>query len=188
MKDSVLDYEMKDNAEFGLYVGTYKKYNEGSLYGMWLDLEQFSDAEEFFKVCSKLHDDEHDAEFMFQDFKGFPEEFYNESMGEEEIQKILDYIALDDEDRELIEDYCEVNYENIKDFDEFIEGAKERSMGRYDSFREFTDQMADEEIACHSLGSSTEFFEEYFDYDKWEDELEGYYEIGSNGYVFNTSY
>lgn len=189
MKDLVKDYEMENNSGIGLYVGTYKKYNEGSLYGMWVDLEKVYDAEEFFEVCAKLHDDEDgDAEYMFQDFQGFPEEFYSESMNEEEIQRIIDFINLDEDEQELLEDYCEIQCESIGDFQDFMDRAKDSWMGKYSDFREFTDQMADEQISCFSLGKDTEFFERYFDYDKWENDMDYDYAIGSNGNVFNTSY
>lgn len=56
MKNELKQYEM--TGEAGLYVGTYKKYNEGSLFGMWIGLEQFTDAEDFFEVCRQLHEDE----------------------------------------------------------------------------------------------------------------------------------
>lgn len=94
MKKDVLNYEMQDANGAGLYCGTYRKYNNGSLYGMWIDLEQFTDAEDFFEVCDKLHEDEQFPEFMFQDFQGFPEEFYHESMNADDVQKILDYLQL----------------------------------------------------------------------------------------------
>lgn len=52
-----------------LYVGTYKKYNEGSLEGAWLDLDDYSDKDEFLAACFDLHKDEDDPELMFQDFE-----------------------------------------------------------------------------------------------------------------------
>ncbi len=61
-----------------IYVGTYRKYNEGSLFGNWLDLENFSDTKEFYAACKKLHADEHDPEFMFQDWEGIPENLISE--------------------------------------------------------------------------------------------------------------
>ena len=52
-----------------VYVGTYAKYNNGSLSGAWLDLSEYSDKEEFYEACRELHGDEEDAEFMFQDWE-----------------------------------------------------------------------------------------------------------------------
>ena len=50
-----------------LYVGTYAKYNRGSLAGAWLDLDKFKNADEFAAACRRLHKDESDPELMFQD-------------------------------------------------------------------------------------------------------------------------
>lgn len=67
-----------------LYVGTYAKYNEGSLGGAWLDLDKYANADEFEAACRKLHSDERDPEFMFQDVETDPgcdwqEGLYSES-------------------------------------------------------------------------------------------------------------
>ena len=56
-----------------VYVGTYGKYNNGSLSGAWLDLSDYSDKKEFYEACRKLHKDEEDAEYMFQDWENVPE-------------------------------------------------------------------------------------------------------------------
>jgi antirestriction protein len=50
-----------------VYVGTYAKYNHGDLSGAWLDLDDYSDKEEFLAACKKLHADEEEPEFMIQD-------------------------------------------------------------------------------------------------------------------------
>lgn len=67
-----------------LYVGTYRKYNEGSLAGAWLDLDRYASAAEFAKACRELHRDERDPELMFQDCETDPgcdwqEGLYSES-------------------------------------------------------------------------------------------------------------
>ncbi|MDR4954247.1 antirestriction protein ArdA [Chryseobacterium sp. ES2] len=50
-----------------IYVGTYKKHNEGSLFGEWLNLSDYSDYDELLEAMKELHQDEEDAEFMLQD-------------------------------------------------------------------------------------------------------------------------
>ena len=42
---------MKNLSEAKIYVGTYKRYNNGSLAGAWLDLSDYSDKEEFLNAC-----------------------------------------------------------------------------------------------------------------------------------------
>lgn len=65
-----------------LYVGTYAKYAAGSLKGAWLDLAKFENAEAFEAACRRLHKDEMDPEFMFQDVEtseDWEEGLYSES-------------------------------------------------------------------------------------------------------------
>ena len=137
------DYKMTDLSGAGVYCGTYKKYNEGSLFGMWIDLEACSDAEEFFDVCRELHKDEADPEFMFQDFQGFPKEMYHESMSADDVEKIIAYLQLDDDEREMLEAYCECTGDCIGDFEDFVDTAKECNCGQWDSFQQFADTQAD---------------------------------------------
>lgn len=56
-----------------VYVGTYKKYNGGSLKGGWLDLADYASYDDFLKACRQLHKDERDPEFMIQDSEEFPD-------------------------------------------------------------------------------------------------------------------
>ena len=39
--------ETKELTTPSVYVGTYKKYNEGSLFGSWVDLTKFDSKEDF---------------------------------------------------------------------------------------------------------------------------------------------
>lgn len=56
-------------SEVKIYVGTYAKYNNGSIFGEWMNLSDYEDLEEFYTACKELHKDEQDPEFMFQDFE-----------------------------------------------------------------------------------------------------------------------
>ena len=38
-----------------IYVGTYAKYNAGSIKGAWLDLEDYADRDAFLEACRELH-------------------------------------------------------------------------------------------------------------------------------------
>lgn len=72
-----------------VYCGTYKKYNEGSIAGAWVRITDYANGEEVLKACAKLHKDEADPEFMFQDFENFPQWFYSETMGAKEFDAVL---------------------------------------------------------------------------------------------------
>lgn len=93
-----------------LYVGTYKKYNEGSLEGAWLDLEDYNDADEFRKACYELHKDEDDPELMFQDSDidyDWEDGLYSECNVPEEWWEIKDELERLHVDDEIFSAYCD---------------------------------------------------------------------------------
>ena len=61
-----------NTSEASVYVGKYGKYNDGSIFGEWLNLSDYADKEEFYTACMELHNDEADPEFMFQDYENIP--------------------------------------------------------------------------------------------------------------------
>ena len=56
-----------------VYVGTWGKYNSGSIAGAWIDLSKMENYAAFLAECRKVHKDERDPEFMIQDSEGFPD-------------------------------------------------------------------------------------------------------------------
>lgn len=194
MKKDVLQYEMTNSGGIGVYCGTYRKYNEGSLYGMWIDIELCDDADEFFEVCRKLHDDERDPELMFQDFQGFPSCWYSECMGEETINKIIEYAQMSDSDKEMLEDYAEIYGGDIDDYE--LDKVRDKCVGSgYDSFDDWANEIADEmldqyesmckyEYTCKGAAGMLDELRRYFNYDEYARDLKQYHSIGSNGYIF----
>ena len=120
-----------------VYVGTYKKYNEGSLKGKWFNLNDYADEDDFLKAALEFHKDEEDPELMFQDFEGFPEEYYNESGLSD---KIWEWLKLDKEDRELLEVY--VNELGNKDAD--ISEARDAFYGTYSSKEDWAEEFLEQ--------------------------------------------
>lgn len=56
-----------------VYVGTWAKYNNGSIEGCWFnDLTVFETESDFLAAARKFHKDEKDPEFMYQDYENFP--------------------------------------------------------------------------------------------------------------------
>ncbi|HBE5054988.1 TPA: antirestriction protein ArdA [Escherichia coli] len=56
-----------------VYVGTWAKYNNGSIEGCWFnDLTVFETESDFLAAARKFHQDEKDPEFMYQDYENFP--------------------------------------------------------------------------------------------------------------------
>ncbi|MEY4720035.1 MAG: hypothetical protein RL563_2653 [Pseudomonadota bacterium] len=131
---------MKDYSP-ALYVGTYAKYNSGSIKGAWIDLEDFAgDREGFYEKCREIHADEDDPEFMFQDYQCFPKSFYCESNAPEAL---FAWLELDDGDREMIEKYADAVGYDISEIT--IENAQETFYGRYDSGADAAEEMAEEQ-------------------------------------------
>jgi antirestriction protein len=120
-----------------LYVGTYEKYNNGSIAGAWVDLEQFSNKQEFYEACAQLHADEADPEFMFQDFEGFPDRFYSECGIDDDL---FDYLALDDDDRKILAAYIDMTGETGATIDD----AMDHYQGEYKNDEDFVYQLLED--------------------------------------------
>jgi antirestriction protein len=119
-----------------IYVGTYAKYNSGSIKGAWLDLEDFSDRDSFYAACGELHKDEQDPELMFQDYEGFPKSFYSESNVPSEL---FDWLELDEHDRELL-----AAYQEGVDESGTIDQARDAFAGKADSEEDWAAEWLEE--------------------------------------------
>lgn len=103
-------------SEARVYVGTYNKYNSGSLFGKWLDLSDYSDKDEFLEACADLHKDEQDPEYMFQDYENIPETLFSESSLSEKFFELRDATEnMDETVQEAFFIWCEYNRQ-IKKF------------------------------------------------------------------------
>lgn len=78
---NLLKEDVNEEGHPSVYVGTYGKYNNGSLEGEWVDLTKFNNKQEFLRYCNKLHSNEPEGqrEFMFQDWEYIPDLFIGES-------------------------------------------------------------------------------------------------------------
>lgn len=97
-----------------LFLTDYASYNNGTQFefGHWVDLENFSDAEEFseyivnhFKECDKkspLYGSIRE-EHMFTDYENFPNSLYAESMCEKEMNNLFEWINLEDDAKKKVE-------------------------------------------------------------------------------------
>lgn len=139
-----------------LYVGTYAKYNAGSIAGKWLELEDYSGKDEFLKACAELHKDEADPELMFQDFEGFPKALYSESSVSD---KIWEWLELDEDDRTLLE-----VYQNNVDSDGDIEAARDAFMGKARSEADWAAEYLDDTGQMQDI---PEWARNYFDYESY---------------------
>ena len=160
-----------------VYCGTYGKYNNGSIDGAWLDLEAFDSYDEFLEICALLHDDEDDPEFMFQDYQGFPREWYDESGLEESFDNIVEYCKLDEDDREVFDAYYE--WSGNADFAHF----RDHFMGKFDTEEDFAEYLVSE---CYDLDNMMGDLSFYFDYERYARDLFMTDYVFCDGYVFSN--
>ena len=173
-KEKVEDYILYWNSgNPALYVGTYGKYNsEAGCFGSWIDLTMCGDYKEFMEVCRQLHADEEDPEFMFQDFQGFPEEWYSEcGIDEQKFDKILQYAELDD--KEAFEAYMRATG------DEDFESFSDRYIGKYDSEEDFAEEIVNEMYDLEKLIGRLAYCIDYEEYAR---------DLFSDGYTFEDGY
>jgi antirestriction protein len=151
-----------------IYVGTYAKYNEGSLFGEWLDLDDYSSKDEFYEACQELHKDEEDAEFMFQDWENIPADFIGESWISE---KFWDYIeTLSDVDEDAFTAYVEhMGFDLDKtDVSDIVRDFEEAFCGEYKDEEDFAYQLLEDTGDLNQIPKHLQF---YFDYEKFARDL-----------------
>ena len=139
-----------------IYVGTYKKYAEGSIKGAWLDLEDYVDKDEFIAACLELHKDEVDPELQFQDHEGVPSMFISESWIDPEFWAYMEY-----------EDHHNGNAKQayMACFDTWDEGQfEERFRGEFNSWREMAEEFIEETGMLSEVPESLQY---YFDYEAY---------------------
>ena len=131
-----------------IYVGTYEKYNNGSIYGAWLKFEDYSDYEDLKKAMRELHKDEDDPEFMIQDYecswiiKGL--DLISESYISEDIFNIIDVIKNCTYEEEVIEAYIYSIGNVSNDIQDVLEKVNESYCGEFSSDQTFTQQLLEE--------------------------------------------
>lgn len=73
-----------------VYVGTYGKYNRGSLKGGWVSLLECKSHGDFLRKCKALHRGERDPEYMIQDVEDFPDGLEcGEWLSEEDFNDVI---------------------------------------------------------------------------------------------------
>ena len=160
-----------------VYVGTWHKYNNGSLYGLWIDVDTFEDADEFLKFCRAIHADEEDPELMFQDTCNIPEHFTDTRTDSFFANSYFDFTSNYGEDEQKIiceywnEVYSETEPAEILDC--FV---------AENNFEDFADEIADMQIECIQDKKLRDFIAENFDYEKHRENL-SYYNTTTN-YIF----
>lgn len=154
--------ENSNDDRVGLYVGTYKKYNNGSLFGKWMYPADYDSLEDFLDACRKVHKDEKDPELMFQDCDNLPSSLYSEYGFSQEAFDYAKYIDENYSNSEAAEAY--INLFNTWDEDDF----DDRYVGQFDSNEDFAWDFIEQ---CGGIENGVSHPEDYFDYESFGRDL-----------------
>jgi antirestriction protein len=145
--------------QMAVYVGTYGKYNDGSIYGAWIDLTLIKDEDDFNELCEAIHYLENDAEFMFQDWQSIPSRYISESGFSAEFWDYLEAYN-GTSNTEALKKFVDYGYtpENFSSY----------YMGEFDSEQEYAEQLLDETGELEQIPSHLRY---YFDFEKYADDL-----------------
>ena len=147
-----------------VYVGTYRKYNNGNLEGDWLDLEDFQTAADFWQRCKAIHSDEVDPEIMIQDHEYCRKWVYRETVDD----RVFDWLQLDEEDQHLVEAWMELGgLPNDQTIAEAVQAASDSYIGHAGTFLEYAEETAEEILAEAPI-----FLSKYFDMEAYAKDLE----------------
>lgn len=144
-----------------LYVGTYAKYNSGSIAGEWLDLEDFTGRDSFLAACREVHQDEADPELMFQDYEGFPRAWYSESSAPPNA--LWEWLGLSDDDKELLDIY-QAHVNDSGGEPATIEAAREAFAGKANSEADWAAQFLED---TGGLDGVPAHLQHYIDYEAY---------------------
>lgn len=157
-----------------LYVGTYKKYNGGSLFGAWLYPDDYADKDDFIDACLALHEDEEDPELMFQDWENIPGELASECSIDDAVWEYID--ACNEFDQEAVDAY--IDWMRSWDKSDF----EDKYCGHWDCFQDYAEELF---YDCYAH-ECPDFLRGYIDMRSFARDLEyDYYCTG--GHVFRNT-
>jgi len=155
-----------------VYCGTYGKYNRGSLDGGWLTLADYKTNEEFLNACAKLHSDEREPEFMFQDTDCLPEEFYSESCIYPEVFMTMREIeGMSRDERGAFQKYCDEKeaIPDMYDVDEFKLSYKPGNNGKGEKNKDSGQSALEELLDLIKQNCGSDYKGYYIDAMKFRD-------------------
>lgn len=120
-----------------IYVADLEAYNNGRLSGVWLDLTDYSDAEELMDAINDFLKTTGGEEYAVHDYENLPSSMYSEYMGVRDFEEIYEMLDLaKDNDLPL-----DVVMEVVSQFDR---SALDEYTGTYDSEQDFAEQLVDD--------------------------------------------
>lgn len=157
-----------------IYVGTYAKYNNGSIEGKWLDLEDYVDYDDFIVACKDLHADEEDPELHFQDWENCPERTVTQCTVD---AALWDFMDLENYEQEIVIAWMDGTHDSLS---LALERALENHLGEYEDEADygmsFFEDQFDDELKDHLF--------HYIDFERYGRDLLGGL-LYSNGHLFS---
>ena len=162
-----------------IYVASLEAYNQGRMVGDWvtptdyLSFEKFNDA---IQVATEYAD-----EVAVHDYDGI--NLSNEYPNFEELYYFCQALKDSWVDDEVIMAYAEHTGDDLDN--ELIANAEDYYVGTFDSFQEYADDFADEQLYI-----TDDFLKSYFDYERYARDLRYDYTVldlsDSNVAIFNN--
>lgn len=159
-----------------VYVGTYGKYNSGSIEGKWLDIEDYSDKDAFYEACQELHG-EGDHEFMFQDHEGIPDKYISESSISDDLWD--EWVDLQDWEKEACEAYWD--YQGGDDDPSYI---LEQFRGKFSSKEDYVREYLDDQGSLRDIGWLANHIDFESIVNEWETDGTAFIDHDGEIYVF----
>ena len=173
-----------------VYVGTYGKYNHGSIQGAWLNIEDYNSIDEFYDACHQIHAKEikvfGDVELMFQDFEGIPRALISESYINPilfDINNLSDGIDINDL-FEFVEEFG-LDYNIPECAENFIACFNDAIVDNEINFRDFAYTQFDNDFP--DIDDNNPIMD-HFDWKSYEDQLKQSYIQTKSGNIFRRDF
>lgn len=125
------------------YIGTYAKYNNGSLAGAWMILTDYENYDAFLAACKQIHRDEPDPEFMCQDVESMPDGVtLSEDFSRQDFEDVL--TAYREEEKSLQEESLEETEKGMEQATETrfrVVDYSEKALAVYGDTKEIKEQL-----------------------------------------------
>ena len=120
-----------------IYVADLEAYNNGRLSGVWLDLTDYSDADELMDAINDFLKTTGGEEYAVHDYENLPRSMYSEYMGVRDFEEIYEMLDLAKENDLPLD----VVMEMVSQFDTM---AVREHVGTFDSEQDFAEQLVDD--------------------------------------------
>jgi len=149
----------QEEQQMEAYISTYGLYNTGSPKGDWFDLDLYDDQEELDDALEVFFDGiDDDPEYMYQDFEGFPDSYYNESGLSSEFWEYKEMVN-DGVDKDMLAAGAELGIP--------LGSIQDAYRGEFDTVAEFANDWLD---GTGELDDDS-VLARYFDYEKYGRDL-----------------